>query len=285
MPADSASRDAAGADPEVRDRLREQRARELDDVDCCTRHYAQWVHGRRMTGECSEAIDPEQVSAAAAQDQREAFDGCTRGCRRLGRHTREPGCEFAPPPAPPMPVLPVMFVAEDGILSVLYDPITWEQAAEMVRRHGEAIDARRTALADREGLPDAAQLTSTDPLDLDALRAEYEAGDCNGGEVGPLLDLIAQLTRQRDEAHLSRARLNLRVRHRPDPATGYHPEHYHPEQFGCDCDLYCVCGALWTSDRRCEGRAADAELVAQRDAEASAAWHAEMARLLPPSTD
>lgn len=80
----------------------------------------------------------------------DAFDGCSRGCRKLGRHTRESGCEFAPPPPPPMPVLPVTFIAEDGILSLRYDPITWEQAAEMVRRAGEAIEARRTALAERE---------------------------------------------------------------------------------------------------------------------------------------
>ena len=40
----------------------------------------------------------------------------------------------------------------------------------------------------------------SEPLDLDELRALYEAGDCNGGEVGPLLDLIERLRAALDEA-------------------------------------------------------------------------------------
>lgn len=36
------------------------------DIDCCTRHYVQWVHGWTVTGDHSESPDPEQQAQAAA---------------------------------------------------------------------------------------------------------------------------------------------------------------------------------------------------------------------------
>lgn len=47
---------------------------DLDDVDCCIRHYVQWVNGRPQTGRCSEAVGPEQQAEAARADERARLD-------------------------------------------------------------------------------------------------------------------------------------------------------------------------------------------------------------------
>lgn len=160
----------------------------------------------------------------------DAFDGCTRGCRKLGRHTRETGCEFAPLPEPPTPVLPVTFVAEDGVLSLRYEPITWEQAATMAREYAESVDARRDALAIREAeagdwhdivteeyttSPTVVIPPCPDPSAHDA-RPAAEAGRAGEDDVPPLAVYEAARRASRDALNEEPA-LNspsMTVRHR-----------------------------------------------------------------------
>lgn len=78
------------------------------------------------------------------------FDGCTKPCRKAGAHTNRDGCELAPPPEPPTPVLPETFVADDGIVSTRLRSITWSEAADMLRQQQADRDARERAATDRE---------------------------------------------------------------------------------------------------------------------------------------
>jgi len=78
-----------------------------------------------------EATTPQRPVIAAEQPS--DFDGCHRRCRTAGVHSLEwGGCEHAPEPPKPTPVLPVVFIADDGHRSLRYEPITWEQTAGML---------------------------------------------------------------------------------------------------------------------------------------------------------
>lgn len=66
------------------------------------------------------------------------------------------------------------------------EALTWEQAAEMVRKDAEAIEARRTALAEREGAAyDDEQVLTVDPTLCTRCRADF-ACEHNAGKTLPL---------------------------------------------------------------------------------------------------